>query len=78
MNREKVEEQLEGIFRSVLREKAPAAISGDESNWDSLENIELIFAVEAKFAVQFDSEELADLVTFSSICDAVFSKKNES
>jgi len=44
------------------------------ANWDSLKHMNLILALEEKFAVAFSEEEIIDMLSVKSIVD-VLSKK---
>jgi acyl carrier protein len=43
--------------------------------WDSLKHMEIIFALEDGFDVQFDESEFARLVSPRAICDAIASHR---
>lgn len=45
--------------------------------WDSLLRVEILFAVEEEFDIQFDEEELAELVTPQKLCEATLRKAEE-
>jgi acyl carrier protein len=44
------------------------------ANWDSLKHMNLIMALEEKFAVAFSDEEIVDMLSVKSIVD-ILSKK---
>lgn len=45
------------------------------ANWDSLKHMNLIMALEEKFAVAFSDEEIVDMLSVKSIVD-ILSKKH--
>jgi acyl carrier protein len=57
-------QRLEGVFRSVFNDDGLALrdemTSADVPGWDSLEHINLMFAIEEEFGVQFVGNELAE------------------
>lgn len=64
-------QRLEGVFRSVfnnddlvLRDEMTSA---DVPGWDSLEHINLMFAIEEEFGVQFVGNELAELENIGAL-----------
>ncbi|HMD33901.1 MAG TPA: acyl carrier protein [Vicinamibacterales bacterium] len=66
-----VDPRLQTIFEAVFgpngaplsEQDSPETIKG----WDSLGHLSLILALEAEFGVQFDSADIANLVTVSAI-----------
>jgi acyl carrier protein len=64
---------LTGIFREVfdqpalvLRDDMTAA---DVENWDSLNNIDLIVAIERTFKIKFTTREVASLKTVGDLAE---------
>lgn len=43
-------------------------------NWDSLKHMNLIFALEEEFNIEFDDEEILDSLSFALILDIVTNK----
>ncbi len=71
-------ESLTGIFREVfddpalvLRDQTTAA---DVENWDSLNHIDLIVAVERKFKVRFTTREVTSLNTVGDLAELIANK----
>tara|TARA_R110002096_G_scaffold8803_2_gene35857 strand:- start:14480 stop:14707 length:228 start_codon:yes stop_codon:yes gene_type:complete len=65
------ESRLLGVFQSVLGSDI-TAFKGDETpdtvkGWDSAAHLNLIMAIEAEFAVQFDIEEMESLDSVAAI-----------
>jgi len=42
--------------------------------WDSLQRVEILFAIEDEFGLQFSEEELAGLDTPKKLCEATLRK----
>lgn len=45
--------------------------------WDSLRRVEILFALEDEFEIQFSEEELATLITPKKLYEAVLRKAEE-
>ena len=43
--------------------------------WDSLRHMEMVFAFEAEFGVEFEPDELSELVGFKEICALISAKR---
>lgn len=70
-----IEEKVREVIASVFG-LDPAEIGEDASHktvaaWDSLRHMNLILALEEEFGLQFDDQEIVDLVTFPRIVEAV-------
>lgn len=58
------EQRLLKIFSRVLEREIPdgeSVVRENEPKWDSLKHIELVFAVEDAFSVQFEGETIPHL-----------------
>ncbi len=66
------------IFRNVFDDES--IILQDETNaediddWDSLEQINLIVAIENEFGMMFDMAEVADLANVGEMVDLILSR----
>lgn len=65
------EDRLRRLFADVFG-VAPEAITDDDSpqsipSWDSVSHLNLVFALEAEFDVQFEAEEIPELITYRAI-----------
>jgi len=66
-----VDPRLQAVFEAVFgrevsqlsEQDSPATIE----SWDSLNHVYLILALEAEFGVQFDAEEIANLISVGAI-----------
>lgn len=71
---------MKNQFVEILEEilKLPAenltARFDDAAIWDSLQRVEIIFALEDEFSVQFNEEELAESTTPKRLYDALSKK----
>ena len=65
MTREEVYEQLNEVFRDVFDDDSitvnDATTSNDIEEWDSLEHINLIAAVEKEFKMRFTMKEVSGM-----------------
>jgi acyl carrier protein len=72
MNRPEIELALLEVFAVVLgREVSLDATRDDVAAWDSLQHMQLVFAVEERFGVQFKEEELAGLGSLRQFADSI-------
>ena len=67
-----VEDRLKLIFAQLFN--GECGFSPDVENWDSVKHIELIFAIESEFGIQYDGEEASRLISGENILDSVTSK----
>lgn len=73
------EQRVRQAIAAVLGIDADAIESdssaGNLEGWDSLRQINVIFALEAEFNVQFSDEEVASLSSFRGLCEAIQIKR---
>jgi acyl carrier protein len=74
-----IRQQLQEIFRNVLdvpflvlHENMTAA---EVDNWDSVAHINLMFAIESEFTIQFSSAEFAELTDVGALEKLIARKK---
>ena len=71
--------QLESIFRDVFNDPSlaikPETVASDVPDWDSLTNINLIFAIESEFKVRFALGEIQELKNVSEMAALIMKKK---
>ena len=78
MTREEVMKKLNEIFCNVFDDEN--IVLKDETNandiedWDSLEQINLIVAIENEFEMMFDMTEVSDLANVGEMADLIMSK----
>lgn len=67
------------IMTDVLKIEKDALLN-DFDNWeiwDSLLRVEILFAIEEEFDIQFSEEELVELNTPKKLCEATLRKAEE-
>lgn len=78
MTRDCVYEKLNRIFQDVfddeLLEITDDTTSDDIEDWDSLEQINLIVAIEKKFEIKFQMEEIIGLRNVGEMVDIILKK----
>lgn len=81
MTREYVYEKMNEIFRNVFDDEdiylTDETNAEDIDDWDSLEQINLIVAIENEFEMMFDMSEVADLANVGEMVDLILKKANE-
>lgn len=81
MNREGVFKEIILIFRDVFDDDelkvGEETNSQDIDDWDSLEHINLILAMQNQFKVKFDLDEVAELKNVGEMVDLIVKKVNE-
>ena len=69
------------IFRNVFDDEEielhDETNAEDIEDWDSLEQINLIVAIENEFGMMFDMAEVADLANVGEMVDLILSKDEE-
>ncbi|MCX7946505.1 MAG: acyl carrier protein [Hydrogenophilus sp.] len=78
MTEEILRQNLLEIMRTVLKvpDLSPHAERQAVAQWDSLRNIELIFALEDAFGIEFTAEELETFTSVDAILRILTKKKN--
>lgn len=78
MSREEIYEQLNEVFRDVFDDEDitvnDATTADDIEDWDSLEHINLIVAVEKKFNIKFNMGEVNKFKNVGEMVDAILAK----
>ncbi len=78
MSREEVFEKLNGVFCEVFDDEdiviGEATTAEDIEDWDSLEHITLVAAVEAEFGVKFSMGQVVTLKNVGEMVDLILSK----
>ncbi len=75
-----MEDRIKNVMAAVF--EAPVDEITDESSpdniesWDSLKHMNLIVALEEEFSVQFDDEEIVEMINYALI-KLILSKKEE-
>ena len=75
MTREEVYEKLNGIFQEVFDddniEVCDSTTSADIEEWDSLEHINLVGAVEQEFGFKFDMGQVVSMKDVGEMVDII-------
>jgi len=74
MNKSEIEAEVLNILQTILRRQL-AGLDGISRKtvmgWDSLKHIEIMFALEDHFRLEFSESQLADLDTLEKIVEAI-------
>lgn len=78
MTKEEVFEKLNQVFRDVFDDDEiqvdDNTTSGDIEDWDSLEHINLIVAVEKKFGMKFNMGEVTTMKNVGEMADIILQR----
>jgi acyl carrier protein len=78
MTREEVFEKINEVFRDVFEDDditvTDATTAADIEDWDSLEHINLVNAIEQEFGVKFSMGEIVSMKNVGEMADLVISK----
>ncbi len=78
INEAQIREQLTGIFRDVFDDDSihifDAMTAKDIEDWDSLNHINLIVAVEGSFKVKFTTKEVTNLANVGELVTLITQK----
>lgn len=71
-----MENQFLDILAEVLKTSAEELMAkfDDKTVWDSMQRVEVIFALEDEFGVQFNEEELAESITPKRLYETLLKK----
>lgn len=79
MTREEIFEGLNEVFSDVFDEEITvndSTTADDIEDWDSLEHINLIVAVESKFGIKFNIGEVNKMKNVGEMVDIIISRLN--
>lgn len=78
MTREEVYEKLNGVFRDVFDDEDitvnDATTADDIEDWDSLEHINLVVAVEKCFGIKFTMGEVTGMKNVGEMADIILGR----
>ena len=78
MSREKIFDEMKKIFRDVFEDEAleinNETNAEDIEDWDSLEQINLLIAMEKKFEIKFNINEVVALENVGDMAELIFRK----
>ncbi len=80
MEKEEIYERLNNVFRDVFDDESivvkPETTSNDIEDWDSLEHINLIVAVEQEFGMKFNMNEVTTMKNVGEMVEIIISRMN--
>jgi acyl carrier protein len=65
-----LEAEVQQLLVRILKISEPRTVElqrGDVAQWDSLKHVEIVFALEDRYRVQFDESEFAAMTSTSAI-----------
>ena len=78
MEREEIYERLNNVFRDVFDDESivvnDSTTSNDIEDWDSLEHINLVVAVEQEFGIKFNMNEVTTMKNVGEMVDIIISR----
>ena len=78
MEREEVFERLNNVFRDIFDDDSivvtEETTSNDIEDWDSLEHINLVVAVEQEFGIKFNMNEVTTMKNVGEMVDIILSR----
>ena len=78
MNAKEIYERLESVFREVFDDEAitlsPTTTAADIEDWDSIEHITLISAVEDEFKMRFTMGEVSGMKNVGEMADIIMER----
>lgn len=81
MTREEAYEKLNEVFRDVFDDESitvnDATTADDIEDWDSLEHINLIVAVEEMFSIKFNMGEVNSFANVGEMMDSILKKVSQ-
>ena len=78
MEKSQVLEDITKVFIKVLGNKniklTPDTVAADVEDWDSLNHIQLVVAVEKHFGIRFTSTEIQSWKNVGNMCESVMKR----
>ena len=78
MERQEIINQVTGIFKDVLDNDditlTDATTAGDVEDWDSLNHIQLVVAIEKHFKIRFTAKEIHSWQNVGELVDSLAAK----
>ncbi len=79
MTREEVFKELDEVFQDVFDDESihvtDATTAADIEDWDSLEHINLVVAIENHFNIKFNMGEVTSMKNVGEMVDKIIEKK---
>lgn len=80
MTEEKIYEMLDEVFQDVFDDEdihvGPETTANDIEDWDSLEHINLVVAVENKFGIKFNMGEVVEMKNVGEMVQTILARVN--
>ncbi len=81
MSREEAYKKLNEVFQNIFDDEDimvdDATTADDIEDWDSLEHINLVVAIEKKFRVKFDMDEVSKMKNVGEMMDIILQRVQE-
>ena len=81
MTREEVFAALDEVFQDVFDDESihvvDSTTADDIEDWDSLEHINLVVAIENRFGMKFNMAEVTSMKNVGEMVDAIVERANE-
>ncbi len=78
MEKEEIYERLNNVFRDIFDDETivvtAETTSKDIEDWDSLEHINLVVAVEQEFGIKFNMNEVTTMKNVGEMVDIIISR----
>ena len=75
MTREEIYKQLDEVFQDVFDDESihvsDSTTADDIEDWDSLEHINLVVAIENKFGIKFNMSEVTSMKNVGEMVDII-------
>lgn len=80
MTEERIYEMLDEVFQDVFDDEdihvEPETTANDIEDWDSLEHINLVVAVENKFGIKFNMGEVVEMKNVGEMVQTILARVN--
>ena len=81
MEKEEIYERLNNVFRDVFDDESivvkPETTANDIEDWDSLEHINLVVAVEQEFGMKFNMNEVTTMKDVGDMVKIILDRKTK-
>lgn len=81
MENQEIYERLNNVFRDVFDDESivvkPETTSNDIEDWDSLEHINLVVAVEQEFGMKFNMNEVTTMKDVGDMVKIILERKTK-
>ena len=78
MDREEIYDAVNEVFRDVFDDKSISVnnktVAADIEDWDSLEHINLVLAIEQKFKIKFTMGEVTGMKNVGEMVDVIIQR----